>query len=161
MTAPLPGIGPLHHQHGPDDLSMWTVLEPPRSALYGAPVDAHIMLEGTDDPAGADLEFVAAVLADVDAHIEAALRFAHARLLEDPAFFEWEDAGPHREFDAATFPLGDPQFNFYSDGWLLRFAEGGFPICEPYGLAVSFDRHTPIQVEGLADSEDPEDPGDA
>ncbi|MEV0679782.1 hypothetical protein AB0I60_24975 [Actinosynnema sp. NPDC050436] len=154
MTATVPGIGPLHHEHGPDGLSMWTVLEPPHSALYDAPVDAHVLVEGSDRLDGVDLDLVAAVLADVDAHVEAALRFAHAALLEDPAFFGWQDAGPHRTFDAAAFPLGDPQLNFYPDGWLMRFAEGGFPICEPYGLAVVFDRHAPVGVESLADSED-------
>lgn len=174
-----PGIGPLEYSRGPAGLRLWSLEQPPHSALYDDLVVADILLDGTDDLDRADLALVAEVLGGIDVHLEAALRFVHQALLDDPSFFGLAEAdlGPYREGRAVDLPLGAPHLTFNAAGeeWLLRFAEGRLPVCEPYGLIVSFDGLRPVRVEDpdsfgdfeewdeeeeFAEDEDTEDVGD-
>ncbi|MEU1290101.1 hypothetical protein [Kitasatospora sp. NPDC005856] len=160
------GIGRLLLDRGPDGLRVWSVARTPRSALYGTPVEANILLEGTDDLDRADLPLVCEVLGRVDHYIETGIRFVREELQADPAFFGLteEQSRPYLGLPAEDFPLDSPQLNFHLDEWHLRFAEGRLPICEPYGLSVVFDGRRPVRVEDLSeatagDAEGADDPG--
>ncbi|MFJ5117993.1 hypothetical protein [Kitasatospora sp. NPDC088548] len=53
--------------------------------------------------------------------------------------------------------LDAPEVDVHTDGWLLRFAEGGLPLCEPYGVGVVFEGLRPVRVEDLSEAEEIED----
>ncbi|MET8542530.1 hypothetical protein ABZW03_18015 [Kitasatospora sp. NPDC004799] len=149
-----PGIGRLLPGRGPDGLRLWSVAQAPRSALYGAPVEATILLEGTDDLDRADLALVGEVLGAIDRYLAAGLRFVREALAADPAFFGLTEAEsePYLGLPETDFPLDSPQLNFHLDEWHLHFAQGRLPICDPYGLAVVFDGQRPVRVEDLSDA---------
>ncbi|MGW2871818.1 hypothetical protein [Kitasatospora sp. NPDC001225] len=148
------GIGRLLPSRGPDGLRVWSIDQAPRSTLYGAPVEATILLEDTDDLDRADLPLVAEVLGRIDHYLETALHFVREAVAADPALFGLTEAEsqPYLRLPAADFPLDSPQLNFYLDEWHLHFAEGRLPICDPYGLAVVFDGQQPLRVEDLSDA---------
>ncbi|MFJ2781868.1 hypothetical protein [Kitasatospora sp. NPDC087315] len=148
------GIGRLLFDRGPDELRVWSVAQVPRSTLYGAPVEANILLEGTDDIDQADLLLVGEVLGRLDHYLETGLRFVREALEADPAFFGLTEAESesYRGLPVADFPLDSPQLNFYIDEWHLRFAEGRMPICDPYGLVIVFNGQRPLKVEDLSDA---------
>ena len=41
---------------------------------------------------------------------------------------------------------------YYSDEWVIVFAEGKFEICDPYGIAVTYRVTDPVSVENMQDS---------
>ncbi|MNY56669.1 hypothetical protein D3C86_1927750 [compost metagenome] len=49
-----------------------------------------------------------------------------------------------------------PEVILYDDQeeWVLRFAEGLFSICDPYGININFSSDMPISVDNLEDSEE-------
>ncbi|MFJ9370768.1 hypothetical protein ACIRRA_41005 [Nocardia sp. NPDC101769] len=146
------GIGPFAAQPGPEGETIWSPQTVISSSLFDNPVEVNVLLtEGRS----ADPALIATVLGDLDRYLLLGLRFLHAELIADPVSFDSTPAGVRRfeRFDPATFPVDLPQLNFYdSIEWLLRFAEGGLPICEPHGVAVVFANHEPIRVEDLRDS---------
>ncbi|MEU3573790.1 hypothetical protein AB0E96_36030 [Kitasatospora sp. NPDC036755] len=148
------GIGRLVLGRGPDGLRVWSVEQAPWSALYGAPVEAAILLDGTDDVDQADLALVGEVLGRIDHYLETGLRFVREALAADPAFFGLTAARsePYLGLPVTDFPLDHPRLDFHVDEWHLRFAEGRLPICDPYGLAVVFDGQRPLRVEDLSDA---------
>lgn len=146
------GIGKLAPQPGPDGENLWSPPAAISSRLFDAPVEVNVLLA---DGRSADTALIATVLGDLDHYLQRALRFLHAAMIADPASFGATPADVRRfeRFDPATFPVDRPQFNFYDGSeWLLRFAEGGLSICEPYGVAVVFVNHDPVRVEDLRDS---------
>ncbi|MFE6056753.1 hypothetical protein ACFQ6N_38960 [Kitasatospora sp. NPDC056446] len=150
------GIGWLHLDRGPDGLSVWSVAEAPRSALYEAAVEVNILLEGSDDIDRADLTLVGEVMGRIDHYLETGLRFVGEAVEADPAFFGLTEpeAESYRGLPATDVPLDSPQLNFYADEWHLRFAEGRLPICDPYGLAVVFHGQRPLRIDDLSDATD-------
>jgi len=48
-------------------------------------------------------------------------------------------------------PFESPQCTFYAQDrqWLMRFAEGAFDICEPFGIGVIFEGEKPLRLENL------------
>lgn len=146
------GIGPFTAQPGPEGESIWSPTATIGSSLFDDPIEVNVLLpEGQS----ADSALIATVLGDLDHYLLLGLRFLHTELIADPEAFGSTPADARRfaRFDPATFPVDRPQLNFYEGTeWLLRFAEGGLPICEPYGVAVVFVNHEPVRVEDLSDS---------
>ncbi|GIG91391.1 hypothetical protein [Plantactinospora endophytica] len=158
-TRELPGIGTLELEHGPQGIRMWSRQPPPTSALLDTPVPLHVMLDGDDDLDQVDLALVAEVIGDVDRHLAAALRLVHRKLFDEPDFFGVTEAevAPYREFRVESFPLEEPQFNFYPNApegsWQVHFLAGRFPVCDPFGLVVVVERRQPVDVEDISDAE--------
>lgn len=149
----IPGIGAFVSVPAPDGQAMWSPPGPVTSTLFRAPIEVNVLLSPGEV---ANAALITEVLAHIDEYLSAALRFLHRALLSDPSAFglsEPETTRYHR-FDPAAFPVDHPQLNFYAgDEWLLRFAEGTFPICDPYGVGVTFDGTEPLRVEDLSDCE--------
>lgn len=146
------GIGPLTAQPGPEGETLWSPLAAISSSLFDDPLEVNVLLaEGRS----ADSTLIATVLGNPDHYLLLALRFLHTELITDPTSLGSTPAEVRRfeRFDPTTFPVDRPQLNFY-DGteWLLRFTDGGLPICEPYGVAVVFENHEPVRVEDLRDA---------
>ena len=65
-----------------------------------------------------------------------------------------DDRDRYREVRIQELPLQDPQLTFYTGGArILHFRSGRLPVCDPYDLGVTFDRHQPIRLEDLSDAE--------
>ncbi|MEV6072624.1 hypothetical protein AB0L82_39295 [Nocardia sp. NPDC052001] len=142
-------VGAFAAGPGPDGQTLWSAQGPVVSALYPNPVEVNILLGERES---VDEELIAEVIRDIDRYLLSGLRFLHAALMADATAFGL-DAGASeqfREFDPSTFPVDLPQLNFYADGeWLLRFAEGALPICDPYGVGVTFEATEPVRLEDL------------
>ncbi|MER5356476.1 hypothetical protein ABT093_39925 [Kitasatospora sp. NPDC002551] len=131
------GVGPLVRVcDGPGGLTVWGVAEPERWA-----VDVNVMLEAGEDVGAVDLGLLAEVLEHLEQAVEEARRFVCAAcgVTEDQA------------------ALDAPEVNVYTDGWMLRFAEGDLPLCEPYGVGVWFEGLRPVRLEDLGEAEEIED----
>ncbi|MFF7456380.1 hypothetical protein [Kitasatospora sp. NPDC008115] len=125
-------VGPLVRVcDGPDGLSVWGVAEPGR---WG--VGVNVMVEAGEDVGAVDLELLGEVLGRLEEVVARARRFACAEL------------GVTEEAAA----LDSPEVNVYTDGWMLRFAEG--EIGEPFGVAVWFEGLRPVRVEDLGEAEE-------
>lgn len=152
-SVTLPGVGLLDLEHRSADLSTWRLRRPVVSSV---PVAVTFLIEGDDDLDELDLPMIVRVLDDVDGHLAAGLRFVQVEVLADPGWFGLAEdrIDAYRDVPAAELPLDDPQLTF-SPGreWLLHFQEGRFPVGDPYGLAVVFDRHEPVRMEDLSTAE--------
>ncbi|GAA1400307.1 hypothetical protein GCM10009639_41170 [Kitasatospora putterlickiae] len=127
-------LGPLVHVcDGPDGLAVWGVAEPER---WGAGV--NVMVEAGQDVGAVDLGLLGEVLARLEEVVAAGRRFVCA------------ESGVTEE-EAA---LDSPEVNVYVDGWMLRFAQGGLPMCEPFGVGVWFEGLRPVRVEDLGEAEE-------
>lgn len=151
----LPGIGTFirepHAPNQPEDVTLWRLAEPPVSTLYDEPVAVGLVLERADGVEDLDLSLVPELVTDVDRYVEAALRFVHQKLLEDPAFFGITEleAGRYREFSAKEFPLNRaPEITVYTDSWTMRF-DGTLPVCDPAGLLVTCAAGRPVSVDDI------------
>ncbi|MFJ6017135.1 hypothetical protein [Streptomyces sp. NPDC092952] len=132
------GVGPLVHvSDGPGGLAVWGVAEPER----WAGVDVNVMVEAGEDVGAVDLRLLGEVLEHLDDVVAEARRFVCAQL----------DVPEERA------ALDAPEVNVYTDGWMLRFAEGDPPICEPYGVGVVFEGLRPVRLEDLSEAEPIED----
>ncbi|MFB7476957.1 hypothetical protein [Kitasatospora sp. NPDC056184] len=130
-------VGPLVRVcEGPGGLTVWGVAEPERWA-----VGVNVMLEAGEDVGAVDPGLLGEVLADSERLVAEARRFACAALGVTE-----EQAG-----------LDAPEVNVYTDGWMLRFAEGDLPLCEPYGVGVVFEGLRPVRLEDLSGAEEIED----
>ncbi|MFE4514466.1 hypothetical protein ACFRMQ_09805 [Kitasatospora sp. NPDC056783] len=131
------GVGPLVRvSDGPGGLSVWGPAEPER---WG--VDVNVMVEAGEDVEAVDLRLLAEVLAHLDDVVTQARRFVCAQL----------DVPQERA------ALDAPEVDVYTDGWMLRFARGDLPICEPYGVGVVFEGLRPVRLEDLSEAEPIED----
>lgn len=55
-------------------------------------------------------------------------------------------------------PADLPRFCFYETcEWPLHFAESSFPIADPYGFGVGFDKEQSITIENFSDAKFMED----
>ncbi|MFJ6382557.1 hypothetical protein ACIQI7_21445 [Kitasatospora sp. NPDC092039] len=101
-------------------------------------VDVHVMVEAGEDVGAMDLDLLGEVLAHLDQVVEEARRFVCTA---------WDVTEDQAGLDA-------PEVNVYADGWMLRFAEGTLPACEPFGVGVWFDGLRPVRVEDLGEAEE-------
>jgi hypothetical protein len=55
--------------------------------------------------------------------------------------------------DIEDFPVGFPEITFWQgdEEWTIRFAEGKFQICDPYGISVYFKNSEITRIENLED----------
>ncbi|MGW4778423.1 hypothetical protein ACWEPA_17385 [Streptomyces filamentosus] len=104
-------------------------------------VEVNVMVEAGENIGVMDLRLLGEVLARLGQVVSEASRFVGSRL------------GLPDEQAAVDAPEG----NFYADGWMLRFAEGDLPICEPYGVGVLFEGLRPVRLEDLREADSIED----
>ena len=59
-------------------------------------------------------------------------------------------------FEIENFPIDLPELIFTenSNEWMVRFAEGKFEICDPYGILIVYNLEEPIRVDNLENSEE-------
>ncbi|MFI5844047.1 hypothetical protein ACIA8K_30560 [Catenuloplanes sp. NPDC051500] len=143
----------------PDGIRCWGTEAPAVPWAGGREVRIYVVRERDepDFPDGLDQELIRDVVADLERYVHAALGYLRASLLSDPGFFGLtdDDVAAYEALEAHELPLSEPDLTFRTgDEWDLRFAEGSLPICEPYGLIVTFDRDRPVRVENLSGADD-------
>lgn len=141
----------------PDGISMWVRDESLTSTFFGEAVDVSAVIEGEGTWEGVDVDALAALPDQLDDLLQAALEFVHAELRRDPSVVGLDAAAARAYTDATAveLPLDLPAVVFHADGtWVLHFAEGGFPGCDPYGLAVVCAGSQPLRVEDLSDADE-------
>ncbi|MFB6456164.1 hypothetical protein ACE38W_12905 [Chitinophaga sp. Hz27] len=77
--------------------------------------------------------------------------------ITDPAkYLQSEQEHRYLHLDPEQLPLEMPELIFYDgdEEWMLRFADGDFAICDPFGIAVSFKNKEVLRLEDLSDSEE-------
>ena len=91
---------------------------------------------------------------DIDQHIKEALVFLKDELRQGR--FLSKDEIKLLDVPVCDLPFSSPQCTFYARDkqWLMRFAEGEFDICEPYGIGVIFEGQKPLCLENLELSEE-------
>lgn len=136
----------FEHEPAPDGLHCWRLRERTDTTLFQDAVVAHVLLAQSDDLYDADLSLLTEVLADIDHYLQLALDFVRSRVDADPSFFGLTEPADGR--------LDQPEVTFMDACWFVRFAEGDFPICDPYGLIVEFAGRDPIDLEGTSEHEE-------
>lgn len=135
-------LGLLSPTQGPGNIFLW------KGTLN---VSFNIMLENTPDLQAVDIHFIREAAGNALSYVDKAIAFVRKDMLLRPDFYRItaEQAGEYAELDL----LATPEFNFYEDKeWYIKFAEGVFPICEPYGLIVLFNGMVPVGVEDMSDN---------
>lgn len=96
------------------------------------------------------IKFFDSILAEIETLLMEGLAFIKARFKEDPVGYKILD---HElgwlDLPLDEFPLYEPNLNFYcdEDEWNIRFGEGKFDNCYPYGILLTFKGKTPIRAE--------------
>lgn len=135
-------LGLLSPTQGPGNIFLW------KGSLN---VSFNIMLENTADLHIVDIHFIREAAGNAPSYVNKAIEFVRRDMLLRPEFYgiTAEQAAEYMELDL----LGAPEFNFYEDKeWYIKFAEGIFPICDPYGLIVLFHGVAPVGVEDMSDN---------
>lgn len=105
---------------------------------------------------GNTIEFVQKIVLDFNQYLKASIIFIKETLNEQKENYNIkEDEHDFLMLDVETFPVYMPEITFYEDSieWILRFSEGKFSICDPFGIGVTFRYDKPISVDNLEDSE--------
>jgi hypothetical protein len=159
MSVTVPGLPAFEVLDAPRGIRCWGADAPAVRWAGGQGVRIYVVRERDepDFPAGVDAGLIREVLADLDRYVHMALGYVRASLLTDPGFFGLsdDDVAAYEALEAHELPLSDPDLTFRTgDEWDLRFAEGSMPICDPYGIIVTFDRDRPVRVEDLTAADD-------
>lgn len=106
----------------------------------------------------AEIEFIHNIVSNWRVYLEKALMFVLEQLKNQPEIFEVEKEKANCYLSKEDVPASLPQFCFYENcEWTLHFTESSFPIADPYGFGVNFDKEQPINIENFSDAELMED----
>lgn len=113
-------------------------------------VSVQVLADSRDNEAG--LAAFEQVMADLGVWIARAEAFLQDVYRNDPALLGGDDT--------FVLPQGvpvveGPEVIFHSaDEWSILFADGVFPICEPYGIMVNFQGDKVVDFTDLSSAED-------
>ncbi|AXB57510.1 hypothetical protein [Flavobacterium fluviale] len=101
------------------------------------------------------IEFVETIVSDIEGYIETSILFMKQTIIREREKYNIKENEYLIILDKNYCPVDQPEFIFYenSSEWSIRFAEGIFSICDPFGIAVTFKFKTPLGVDNLEDSE--------
>ena len=131
-----------------DDGFIWYAEMKLESEIFG---QVPFCLVSTD---GADVDDETTLLAerianDIDGYVKEGLAFLKDELRR--GYFLSKDELRALDVPVCDLPFSSPQCTFYAHDkqWLMRFAEGAFDICEPFGVGVIFEGEKPLRLENL------------
>ncbi|MBO4205133.1 hypothetical protein [Micromonospora echinofusca] len=153
------GLPPFEVIDAPPGIRCWGTDAPAVRWDGGRDVRVYVVREDDepDLPEGIDPGLIRGVVGNLDGYLHAALAYLQASVLADPEFFGLgaDDVAAYEALEPHELPLSEPELTFRTgDEWDLRFGEGSIPICDPYGIVVTFDRDRPVRVEDLSEAED-------
>ncbi len=100
-------------------------------------------------------KFVEEIISESNQHLETAVLFMKQILIEQAKIYNIKENEYLHLLDKKYCPVVYPEFIFYenSSEWSIRFADGIFSICDPFGISVTFKFKAPISVDNLENSE--------
>ena len=147
-------FGQLCLGHGPENDFVWSGKIGVASNLFLDEIPLYIF---TKNPTIANdtAEFVEKIISDRNKYLETAVLFMKQTLIREREKYNIKENEYLLILDKNYCPVDQPEFIFYenSSEWSIRFAEGIFSICDPFGIAVTFKFKTPLSVDNLEDSE--------
>lgn len=102
------------------------------------------------------IKAVEEIVLHIENYLQKAIIFLKKTLTQDPVTYKIRTEELHYlKLNLGDFPVDFPELTFWEsdEEWCVRFAEGKFDICDPYGIAVYFKERTAIRIENLEDSE--------
>lgn len=139
-------------------LALNLVESPPALACWsgGFPVPAgadpavvNLVIEPPAPPQPATLRRVHDVVSRFDALVARAGEYCRVRLREEGYGLT---AGELDRLDLPEPPWGLPEATVWTDrSWMIRFAESGLGMGDPYGILVTFDGTRPVDVQDAGD----------
>ncbi|MFJ9433985.1 hypothetical protein ACIRQY_30625 [Streptomyces sp. NPDC101490] len=139
----------LSRTPSPPDLACWTGSRPEPTG--GGSAVVSVVTEPAAPPDEATLRLAHDVVDRFDALIAEARRYCRTRLREERFGLTAEEVGL---LDLPDLPLAGPEATVWADGsWAVLFTESRFRLGDPYGILVTFDGASPVDVEGVDDAE--------
>lgn len=157
MTNPLPtyqsAFGLLQAEAAPDDQFFWKGDITLQHPLFTGTVPVYLITKEAQLSPDM-LGFTEQIVANVGAYIEKSLTFIQQTLANDPEAYGITPAErAWLDVDISEFPLEFPEITFYeAEEWFMRFAQGRFRICDPYGIGITYRGTVPVNVNNLEDS---------
>lgn len=148
-------FGELTLNPGPENDFHWFCEITITSNIFSGKIPISIMTKNKEI-SNVMIEFVEKIAFSIDDYLKSSIIFLKEILNSEKEKYKIkENEYDLLAFDFANFPIDYPELNFYeeSDEWMIRFAEGKFDICDPYGIAVWFKKDKPFDIENLEDSE--------
>ncbi|KRC62049.1 hypothetical protein ASE14_08375 [Agromyces sp. Root81] len=128
-----------------DSIACWTLIT---DSEHGDSRPVSLVIEPAAAPDPTVLELAATVVARFDEFSELAAGYLRQRLREPEFRLRRSEVAT---LDAPEAPFDEPEAVIWADGsWMLRFAESGLGMADPYGIGVLFDGTRPSAVEDLS-----------
>lgn len=96
------------------------------------------------------------IVLHIEDYLQKAKVFLKKILTEESVTYKIQpDESQYLELNPEDFPVDFPEITLWEsdEEWCIRFAEGKFDICDPYGIAIYFKESKAIRIENLEDSE--------
>lgn len=148
-------FGELKMGKGPHDDFHWFCEVEIKDCIFPEKIPISIFTKKPEISKGM-IEFVEEVVLNINSYLELAILFVKKVLTNEKEEYKIkENEYIFLDLDFRNFPIDLPELNFTkgADEWMIRFAEGKFDICYPYGIGVNFKNDKPFSVENLEDSE--------
>ncbi|MFE7620683.1 hypothetical protein [Streptomyces sp. NPDC057496] len=139
-------------------LALSLVASPPTLACWSGsfpvsagadPAEVNLVIEPPAPPQPATLRRAHDVVSRFDALVARAGEYCRVRLREEQYGLT---AGELDRLDLPEPPWGLPEATVWTDrSWMIRFAESGLRMGDPYGILVTFDGTRPVDVQGADD----------
>lgn len=148
-------FGELMLRKGPEDDFAWMGTLELTDGIFAGQIPVCIFTK-TESMPEAIMGFVESLIADVIHLLDDAILFAKSILTEQKEQYKIkENEYALLDLGSNDFPLDSPELVFWeaSSEWMIRFAEGGFEICDPFGISVVYNLTQPVRIENLEDSD--------
>lgn len=148
-------FGELTLRKGPEDDFAWMGTLELADGIFEGQIPICIFTKTDSMPEGT-IGFVESIISDMIHLLDDAILFAKTILTDQKEQYRIkENEYALLDLGSNDFPLESPELVFWEDSseWMIRFAGGGFEICDPFGLCVVYDLTQPVRIENLEDSD--------
>ncbi|MDR2269995.1 MAG: hypothetical protein LBF27_03725 [Sphingobacterium sp.] len=149
-------FGVLECADGPEGTSIWSAQVAVNNRFFEEHIPLYIFTKA-EKPSVVILAQAETIIGNIEHYLEIGLSFLKKTLTEQANDFKiTASESIYLDKNIAEFPVDLPEIILYDEDeqWILRFAEGLFSICDPYGIHVNFSSDHPIAVDNLEDSEE-------
>lgn len=156
MTHPYKSkFGLLNALPGPENNFIWTTSICSSNIIFSEKIPINIFTKDCKIPSDL-IELVETIVLNIDKYLEISVGFIKKTLIEQKEKYKIrEDEKDYLSLNLKDFPINVPELTFWEGSfeWIIRFAEGRFNICDPFGIAVTFSSINPISVDNLEEGE--------
>lgn len=148
-------FGLLKIGEGPEDNFVWTIDIDVSTNIYSGRIPIYIFTNDRIIP-NSLLELAETIVLNIDQYLEKSVLFIKQTLTAQQKKYKIrEHEYEFLSYDINCFPVDLPELTFWENSieWMIRFAEGKFDICDPFGISVTYRLTTPKTVDDLEDSE--------